>query len=93
MSAYRRDPQPGSCTSCCHGDLDGNEDKGTPVDIKEDDIVSSIHEALQFVSYYHPRDFIQHLSAAFAREESEAAKNAIAQILVSSRMAAIGDRP
>jgi fumarate hydratase class I len=51
------------------------------------------HEALQFVSYYHPRDFIQHLSAAFAREESEAAKNAIAQILVSSRMAAIGHRP
>ena len=38
--------------------------KGTPVDIKEEDIVSSIHEALQFVSYYHPRDFIQHLSAA-----------------------------
>ena len=73
--------------------FDGNEDKGTPVDIKEEDIVSSIHEALQFVSYYHPRDFIQHLSAAFAREESEAAKNAIAQILVSSRMAAIGDRP
>jgi len=44
--------------------FDGNEDKGTPVDIKEEDIVSSIHEALQFVSYYHPRDLIQHLSAA-----------------------------
>ena len=65
VSAYRRDPQPGSCTSCCHGDLRlRNEDKGTPVDIKEEDIVSSIHEALQFVSYYHPRDLIQHLSAA-----------------------------
>ena len=50
--------------------FDGNEDKGTPVDIKEEDIVSSIHEALQFVSYYHPRDFIQHLSAAFAALES-----------------------
>jgi hypothetical protein len=67
--------------------------KSTPVDIKEEDIVSSVHDALQFISYYHPRDFIQHLSAAFAREESEAAKNAIAQILVSSRMAAIGHRP
>jgi fumarate hydratase class I len=66
--------------------------KGRPSTSKRK-TVSSIHEALQFVSYYHPRDFIQHLSAAFAREESEAAKNAIAQILVSSRMAAIGRRP
>ena len=59
--------------------------KGTPVDIKEEDIVSSIHEALQFVSYSHPRDFIQHLFAAFGRQK-QAAKNAIAQILVSSRI-------
>ena len=51
--------------------------KGTPVDIKEEDIVSSIHEALQFVSYYHPRDFIQHLSA-FAVKSSD-------RILVGNR--------
>lgn len=61
--------------------------------IREDDLIESIAEALQFISYYHPADYIEALAAAYAREESPAAKNAMAQILVNSRMAALGKRP
>jgi len=61
--------------------------------IKEGDLIDSIADALQYVSYFHPPDFVQALAAAWEREESEGAKNAMAQILVNSRMAAIGRRP
>ena len=61
--------------------------------IKRQDFVASVADALQYISCYHPKDFIQALTAAYEREESEAAKNAIAQILTSSRMAAMDRRP
>ncbi|MBA8909932.1 fumarate hydratase [Aminobacter ciceronei] len=61
--------------------------------ISENDLRQSISEALQFVSYYHPQDFIEHLFSAYEREEAPAAKNAIAQILQNSRMSALGHRP
>jgi fumarate hydratase class I len=52
-----------------------------------------VADALQFISYYHPADYIRHLTSAYEKEESSAAKDAIAQILVNSRMAALGRRP
>ena len=61
--------------------------------IREDDFVQSIADALQFISYYHPDDFIQALSSAWEKEQSPAARDAIAQILVNSRMCAEGHRP
>ncbi len=61
--------------------------------IREDDLVASIADALQFISYYHPADYIQNLAEAWRREESPAARDAMAQILVNSRMAAFGRRP
>jgi len=61
--------------------------------ITEHDIRQSIADALQFISYFHPADFIRHLAAAYDREQSPSAKNAIAQILKNSRMAALGRRP
>jgi fumarate hydratase, class I len=61
--------------------------------IRENDFVQSIADALQFISYYHPRDYIQALAAAYDAEESAAAKDAMAQILVNSRMCAEGHRP
>ncbi|WMS43784.1 fumarate hydratase [Acuticoccus sp. MNP-M23] len=61
--------------------------------ITEDHLVSSIAEALQFISYYHPADFVAAMADAWAREESPSAKEAIRQILVNSRMAAVGKRP
>lgn len=64
-----------------------------PATITEDDLVSSLADALQFIACYHPADYIENLSAAYAREESPAAKGAIGQILVNSRMAALGRRP
>jgi fumarate hydratase class I len=64
-----------------------------PTTIREGDFVQSIADALQFISYYHPVDYIRHLSRAYEIEESAAAKDAIAQILVNSRMAALGKRP
>ena len=57
------------------------------------DLVQSIADALQFISYYHPRDYIQALGRAYEREQSPAAKDAIAQILTNSRMCAEGHRP
>lgn len=61
--------------------------------VTEDDLRASLRDALQFISSYHPADFIRHMAAAYYRERSEAAKNAIGQILKNSRMSAIGRRP
>ena len=61
--------------------------------IKEDDLIASIAEALQYISYFHPPDFIRAMSTAWSREENPAAKQAMAQILVNSRMCALGRRP
>ncbi|MCB1763190.1 MAG: fumarate hydratase [Gammaproteobacteria bacterium] len=61
--------------------------------IRQDDFIQSIADALQFISYYHPADFVAALSEAWRMEESPAAKDAIAQILVNSRMCAEGHRP
>jgi len=61
--------------------------------IKQADLIESISAALQFISYYHPADYIQHLARAFEIEQSPAAKDAIAQILTNSRMCAEGKRP
>lgn len=61
--------------------------------IRRADLVQSIADALQFISYYHPLDFIQNLARAYEREQSPAARDAIAQILTNSRMCAEGKRP
>ncbi len=61
--------------------------------IRQEDFVQSIADAFQFISYYHPLDFINALGEAWAHEESPAAKDAIAQILTNSRMSAEGHRP
>ncbi|MFK0378499.1 fumarate hydratase [Pandoraea sp. NPDC090278] len=61
--------------------------------IKEDDVIQSVAGALQYISYYHPDDYIQALGLAYEAEESPAAKDAIAQILTNSRMCAEGRRP
>jgi fumarate hydratase, class I len=61
--------------------------------IKKADLVDTIAAALQFISYYHPADYISHLARAYEREQSPAAKDAIAQILTNSRMSAEGHRP
>src|SRR5204863_5558911 len=61
--------------------------------IKREDLVQSVADALQFISYYHPADYIRALGRAYEREQSAAAKDAIAQILSNSRMCAEGHRP
>ena len=61
--------------------------------IKREHLVQSIADALQFISYYHPADYIRALGRAYEREQSAAAKDAIAQILTNSRMCAEGHRP
>ncbi|MDY7026637.1 MAG: fumarate hydratase, partial [Pseudomonadota bacterium] len=61
--------------------------------IKQDDFIHSVANALQFISYYHPKDFIDAVYAAYQKEESPAAKGAMAQILTNSRMCAMGKRP
>ena len=61
--------------------------------IKEEDLIESVAAALQYISYYHPADFISHLATAYHREQSPAAKDAIAQILTNSKMSAMGHRP
>ena len=60
--------------------------------IKQEDLIESVAAALQYVSYYHPADYIQHLARAYESEQSAAAKDAIAQILTNSRMCAEGRR-
>jgi fumarate hydratase, class I len=61
--------------------------------IRQEDFIQSIADAFQYISYYHPVDYIQALAQAYEREESPAAKDAIAQILINSRMCAEGHRP
>jgi len=61
--------------------------------IRQDDLVQSIADALQHLSYYHPVDFITNMARAYEMEQAPAAKDAIAQILINSRMAAEGHRP
>lgn len=61
--------------------------------IQEDDIIVSVADALQFISYYHPIDFIEAMYSAYQKEQSKAAKDAMAQILINSRMCALGKRP
>jgi fumarate hydratase class I len=61
--------------------------------IRYADLVDSVAAALQYISYYHPTDYIAHLARAYEREQSAAAKDAIAQILTNSRMCAEGKRP
>ena len=61
--------------------------------IKDRDIVESVADALQFISYYHPTDFVQAVNRAYEMEQSQAAKDALAQILINSRMCAMGKRP
>ena len=63
------------------------------VTIKEQDLIESIADAIQFISYYHPADYIRHLARAYDREQSPAAKDAMAQILTNSKMCAEGHRP
>ena len=63
------------------------------VTIREDDIIASVADALQFISYFHPMDYIRALGKAYALEQGPAAKDAIAQILTNSRMCAEGHRP
>jgi fumarate hydratase class I len=61
--------------------------------IRQEDFVASVAGALQYISYYHPKDFITGLAAAYEREESAAARDAMTQILINSRMCAEGHRP
>jgi fumarate hydratase, class I len=63
------------------------------VTIRPADLIESVADALQFISYYHPMDYIRALGEAYAAEQSPAAKDAIAQILTNSRMCAEGHRP
>ena len=61
--------------------------------IRQEDLIQSVADAFQFISYYHPADFVQAVKAAYDREQSPAAKDALAQILINSRMCAEGHRP
>src|ERR1700686_485753 len=74
---------------------DGRERREGPpmTPIKQEDFIRSVADALQYISYYHPADYIESLAAAYEAEESPAAKDAIAQILTNSRMCAEGHRP
>lgn len=61
--------------------------------IRQDDFIQSVADALQHISYYHPKDYLDALAAAYEREQSSAARDAMAQILVNSRLCAEGHRP
>jgi fumarate hydratase class I len=61
--------------------------------IRQQDFIDSIEDALQFISFYHPLDYVKAVEAAYLKEESKAAKDAMAQILINSRMSAEGKRP
>src|SRR5919198_6348025 len=61
--------------------------------LQQEHLVQSVADALQFISYYHPADYIRALARAYEREQSPAAKDAIAQILTNSRLCAEGHRP
>ena len=61
--------------------------------IRQQDVIQSVADALQYISYYHPPDFIKAVKQAYDQEESKSAKDAMAQILINSRMCAMGHRP
>ena len=61
--------------------------------IRQQDFIDSIEDALQFISYYHPLDYVKAVEEAYNKEQSQAAKDAMAQILINSRMSAEGHRP
>ena len=61
--------------------------------IKQQDLIDSVADALQFISYYHPLDFVQAVHRAWEMELNPSAKDAMAQILINSRMCAMGHRP
>ena len=61
--------------------------------IRQDDLIESVADSLQYISYYHPVDFIQAMNDAYVKEANPAAKDAMAQILINSRMCAEGHRP
>ena len=61
--------------------------------IRNEDLIQSITDALQYISYYHPLDFVSAVNEAYEKEESPAAKDAMAQILINSRLCAEGRRP
>jgi fumarate hydratase class I len=61
--------------------------------IRQDDFIDSVADALQFISYFHPLDFVQAINQAYEMEQNPAAKDAMAQILINSRMCAQGHRP
>src|SRR6185369_755121 len=61
--------------------------------IRQEDLIQSVADALQYISYYHPVDYIEALGKAYEAEQSPAAKDAIAQILTNSRLCAEGHRP
>lgn len=61
--------------------------------IRQDDFIDSVADALQFISYYHPKDFVDAVHEAWKKEQNPAAKDAMAQILINSRMCAQGHRP
>ncbi len=65
----------------------------TSANIQQADLIESVAAALQYISYYHPADYIAHLARAYELEQSPAAKDAIAQILTNSKMSALGHRP
>ena len=61
--------------------------------IKQDDLIKSVADALQYISYYHPPDFLRAMAQAYEKEESPAARAALQQVLVNSRLCALGKRP
>jgi fumarate hydratase class I len=61
--------------------------------IRQDDLIQSVADALQYISYYHPKDYVDALAGAYEKEQSPIAKDAMAQILINSRMCAEGHRP
>ncbi len=71
---------------------DTSVSKQQPI-IKQTDLIESVADALQYISYYHPKDFVDAMSEAYDKEQNPAAKDAIAQILINSRMSAEGKRP
>jgi fumarate hydratase class I len=103
MAAARGRLQPGSAPdpkgSACAGKMSASTatspavTRHPSVSIRQEDLIQSVADALQYISYYHPVDYIRALSDAYEREESPAAKEAMAQILINSRMCAEGHRP
>src|SRR3569832_1845515 len=61
--------------------------------VKQEDLIESVAAALQYISFYHPVDYIRHLARSYEIEQNPAAKDAIAQILTNSKMCAEGNRP